>query len=135
MRKELRGDRHPSSLLLFEGDTVGGEKAGELVGEAWNFKTIGLEWTHLERTLEQGKIWLQNARIDEEKFREWRLREQADWKQVLEVDPFLPSTLLPSGYRGRKIWKKRLALWKQLSVHLRAVGFFRQTERDVKSNS
>lgn len=135
VREELRGDRHPSSLLLFEGDTVGGEKAAELVREAWNFNTIRLEWTHLERTLEQGRIWLEDTRIDEETFREWRLRERADWKQVIEIDPFLPSPLLPSGYRGRKVWKKRLAFWKQLSAHLRAVGYSGKQTRDVKSTS
>lgn len=135
IQKELRGDRHPSSLLLFEGDTVGGERPRELVAEAWSFDAINREWRYLSNTLERGTRFLGEARIDGDRFREWAVREQADWKQVLAVDPLLPSVLLPRSYRGRKIWKKRLLLWKSLSSHLQETASLTRRKRDIKSIS
>jgi phenylacetic acid degradation operon negative regulatory protein len=123
IRKELRGDRHPSSLLLFEGCTAGGEKPRELVREAWNFESIGRVWRHYANTLERGRKFLDSSSFKPAQLHEWGAREHEDWKWVIEVDPLLPAELLPRNYPGRKIWRKRLAFWKKLSSRLHASGF------------
>ncbi len=121
--KQLRGDRHPASLLLFEGRTVGGEKPAEMVGEAWDFEGIDLKWGELANLLEQGKSFLSGEPVNADAWHQWAAAEQGSWKTVLESDPLLPDELLPRSYRGRKIWKQRLEFWSKLAARFRETGF------------
>ncbi len=43
----------------------------------------------------------------------WARAEQAAWKSVVEVDPFLPAALQPTGYRGREVWRLRGEVLRQ----------------------
>ena len=123
LRRELRGDRHPSSLLLFEGDAIGGEKSQELVKDAWDFGEIEQRWLQYARVLEQGKRFVAGNGIESEGFQEWVVNDHQSWKSVIEIDPLLPATLLPGGYPGRRIWKRRQELAKKMAVRLRNTGF------------
>ncbi len=122
LRKQMRGDRHPSSLLLFEGDAVGGEKPGEVVREAWDFSEIEQYWASYSLVLEQGKELMEGRGLDREKLREWSAREHASWKEVIKVDPLLPAALLPRGYSGRKVWRRRLGLWRKIAARFQKSG-------------
>lgn len=126
IRKRLRGMRHASSLTLIEGETVGGEKAGDLVKSAWDFAAIKNEWLHFQNVLEQGKKWLKPGYGSNEEIREWAGKENAAWTEVLEIDPLLPAKLLPRGYPGPKIWIGRRRLWEKLRKRLVTENFSSQ---------
>ncbi len=130
IRKRLRGDRHPSSLLLFEGVASGGEKPLQIVNEAWDFDGIHMEWAGYASILEQGRPFLKSDVLAADVFREWAEAEYAAWLRVLEVDPLLPGQLLPRRYRGRQIWKRRMTIWKGLAQHLKKRGF--PTRRELR---
>lgn len=120
LRKQLRwGDRHPASLLLFEGRTVGSEKPAEVVKEAWNFERIQEGWTKYTEVLGKGKKFLKINFLVSEEFREWTMEEQQACKEALAMDPLLPAELLPKGYSGRRTWKKRLRFWEKLHHHMK----------------
>ena len=123
LRKQLKGDRHPSSLLLFEGHATGGEKASELVREAWDFGAINNDWAAYRNIIRRGKEFLKGGKIDRKGFREWSQNRHRLWKLIIERDPFLPSPLLPRKYPGRKIWKEHKNLCRQIPVHLKKFGF------------
>jgi phenylacetic acid degradation operon negative regulatory protein len=123
IRKQLKGDRHPSSLLLFEGNAIGGEKTKEMVFSAWKFYDINWMWGEHERCLNAGKRFIKDDSMDTEELKKWAIAEYGAWKNVLELDPFLPKQLLPLNYRGRRIWKKRVQLWEKLSKRLKKTGF------------
>lgn len=114
LRKQLRGDRHPSSLLLFEGGTVGGERPAEVVREAWNFERLKEQWTSYGEILARGNMFLKRGNLFSDPFRQWTVDENLAWKQIVAMDPFLPRPLLPRGYPGRKLWKRRLRFWKRV---------------------
>ncbi len=47
---------------------------------------------------------------DPNDFDQWTSEERAAWKSLLAADPLLPSELLPKGYLGRKVWRRRKAV-------------------------
>lgn len=122
LRRQLKGDRHPASLLLFEGHSVGGEKDREIVLDGWDFDAIHVHWCSLENLVYQGKTLLKGKRVDGQALEKWIYREYCTWKKVLHLDPFLPSALLPTGYKGRRVWAKRKQLYLKLSRKIREEG-------------
>lgn len=131
IRKQLRGDRHPSSLLLFEGNTIGGEKTKQMVTSAWKFHDINWLWAEYERSLNLGQRFFKDDSMDSEELKKWAIGDYCAWKSVLERDPFLPKQLLPVNYRGQTIWKKRIQFWEKLSKHLKKTGFKLPADNDT----
>ena len=123
IRKQLKGDRHPASLLLFEGTATGGEKDREIVADAWDFEAIDVAWSYCENSINNGKKFLKTSQPDADTFRTWIEWDFYHWRRVLEIDPFLPGTLQPKRYRGPKIWTKRKKLYFALAQKIRENGF------------
>lgn len=115
LREQLAGDRHPSSLLLLEGQAIGAEKPSEIVREAWNFGEICDEWLAYRTCLRKGKRLLRANPIDSSALKEWAKLEHHAWQKIIRIDPFLPKALLPREYCGKKIWQQRLKVWKAIS--------------------
>ncbi len=113
-------------IVVVRGTHRGGEKPRELVLEAWDFDAITVNWSVYLNFLEQGERFLKSEKIDALAFRQCTEMEHAAWKEVIEVDPFLPGQLLPSGYTGRKIWIRRLGLWQKLARRMQQDGFSRR---------
>ncbi|MCC5790002.1 MAG: hypothetical protein JJT75_10220 [Opitutales bacterium] len=118
IRKKLKGYRHPSSLLLFEGHPAGKEKPGEIVKEAWDFDEINQCWNLYANCLSEMEKFLQKEKIDHEIYNTWRKEEFALWLKINDRDPFLPQALHPKNYNGPKVWKKKLSLWTKLAPKL-----------------
>lgn len=115
LREQLAGDRHPSSLILLEGKAIGAEKPREIVDEAWNFSKICDEWLSYRTCLREGKNLLRSDPIDNSALQSWSELEHLAWQKIMSMDPFLPNSLLPREYPGKKIWQQRLKVWKTIS--------------------
>ncbi len=73
--------------------------------------------SRLRRLTEAGRLAVVGDRDPETRWsrkwdRKWRLFlfDVAEAKSLLAADPLLPSELLPKGYLGRKVWRRRKAV-------------------------
>lgn len=96
------------SLILLEGRPCAGESDAEIVAGAWDFDVINERYRRQMKILEQRPRGSLNSETAAKAFRRWTNLERHAWQVVASLDPFLPETLLPSGYLGRVAWKKRL---------------------------
>jgi DNA-binding transcriptional regulator PaaX len=117
MIDELRGIKvDGGSLTLMEGSPVAGETPGDLVKSAWDFEPIDRSWSELSDHLDVGKK-ITGERSDKILV-EWLEKERRLARRCLSLDPLLPGVLLPEGYMGRKVWKKRGEVLAKLSMSL-----------------
>lgn len=107
VRRELKGDRHPASLILLEGSPCAGETDAELVESAWDFDDIAQRWSAFDSCIATGARGVERGEFNRSRFRDWAEQTRAAWRRVVDLDPFLPSSLLPRGYSGQKIWRKK----------------------------
>ena len=78
-----------------------------MVAAAWNFDAINSCYrNHMEILDRLATIKDQCSR---EALAGWSASEHAAWRTAVATDPLLPAELLPSGYLGRKAWRRRLA--------------------------
>ncbi len=96
-------DLVPESLTLLEATTVGGESNDAMVASAWDFtalaKSYGAYLDILRLCPGRTRGW--------EAWAKWLYIEHRAWRQIVRLDPFLPTELLPSGYRGQQAWAAR----------------------------
>lgn len=114
--EELHGaDVDGGSLTLMEGVPVAGETPADLVGIAWDFQTIGKAWNALRAHLESAAdpSLVSNPML----VATWITEERRRVQHCNRIDPFLPATLLPKDYPGRKIWKLRGKILAKLAAH------------------
>jgi phenylacetic acid degradation operon negative regulatory protein len=117
MIDDLRGIKvDGGSLTLMEGTSVAGETPADLVSSAWNFEPIHRSWEELSNHLELGKKPLGES--SDKILVEWLAQERRLVRRCLSLDPLLPVKLLPEGYPGRKVWKKRGDVLAKLSMSL-----------------
>jgi phenylacetic acid degradation operon negative regulatory protein len=93
------------NLAILEGRPAGGETDAELVAGAWDFKRISA--VHASY-LTVARRFPSARRAGADEWVEWARAEQRAWSEVERIDPFLPLSLLPSGYRGTEVWDTRL---------------------------
>jgi DNA-binding transcriptional regulator PaaX len=106
MIEDLRGIKvDGGSLTLMEGTPVAGETPADLVSSAWDFERIHRSWLELSNHLDLGKK--PSGELSDKILVEWLAHERRLVSRCLTLDPLLPVGLLPEGYPGRKVWKKR----------------------------
>jgi phenylacetic acid degradation operon negative regulatory protein len=95
------------SLILFEGRPCAGETDADIVAGAWDFERINRLYTKLDKVLST----CPSSPLRDEKaartFRKWAREERQTWLAAVSADPLLPEVLLPKGYLGREIWRRR----------------------------
>ena len=94
------------SLSPWEATSCAGEIDASIVIGSWDFERIGRLHGECLRIL-RNPPWKNKKSRDVALLREWASEERAAWNAVIEVDPFLPSMLLPKGYLGREVWRLR----------------------------
>lgn len=110
-RKEKENDLH--TLVAIEGIPLGGVDDRSLVLSAWNFSKITKLWKmELDVLANYPKAGTAAEIL------KWAAVEQRIWQRVIQVDPLLPSALLPPNYPGKETWKKRCKILIQASNHL-----------------
>ena len=113
-------DRHTESvgtIVLFEGNACLGTSDEELVNGGWDFAEINRRYERHLKILEQCPCKTP-PRTDVARNRVllWARRELAAWKAAFIIDPLLPRTLHPAGYRGADSWQARWATFASLSA-------------------
>jgi len=107
-------------LLLLRADSKGRKVDARMVAGAWDFEAINERYRELDEIL---KHFPDVARQDTRNaLAEWTAEENAASRDAIQIDPLLPSELLPKDYLGRKVWKKRgktLAAAARLAVSWR----------------
>ena len=105
-----------TALMLMEGKCCAGESPQEVAAFAWNFGEINRAWqrlaTHLDSAPSSGNL------IARQDLAHWSDTELAYWKDCAALDPLLPAELLPAGYLGRSVWKKRREILASLGASL-----------------
>jgi phenylacetic acid degradation operon negative regulatory protein len=88
--------------------TAGKETDLELVRASWCFGELDRRHEHCLEILAN----LPRPRSVSGDFRkallDWGKAEHQAWQAVVDLDPFLPGSLLPAGYRGREVWRRRM---------------------------
>jgi DNA-binding transcriptional regulator PaaX len=91
-----------------------------MVAGAWDFDAIDERYQKLDGILKRfPEVSRQNTR---DALANWTAEENAASRAAIQLDPLLPSELLPKNYLGRKVWKKRgktLAAAARLAVSWR----------------
>jgi len=97
----------PDTFLVLEGRPAAGESDNEIVEAAWDFTLINQRY---EQCL---ALYRKNPPLGP-RLAEWGRQENAAWKNATLLDPLLPSALLPPGYLGREVLRRR----KQAFAHI-----------------
>jgi len=100
----------PSSLLVLESKTKGPHTDRWMVEDAWN-------WEEMDRRYERVIQLLRSLSTvaSQEDLLRWARLELDAWKSIVNIDPFLPDTLLPDGYPGKWVWEERLETLREAS--------------------
>lgn len=101
-----RGD-DVNTLLSFEGAPGAGERDRRIVSRAWNFNQIGARYREHQRILRRVPVERVSTEAHARKLPRWAEQERLAWRAVVAIDPFLPASLLPAGYPGRRAWQRR----------------------------
>ncbi|MDO8543309.1 MAG: PaaX family transcriptional regulator C-terminal domain-containing protein [Opitutaceae bacterium] len=119
IRRQLRdAEINPESLVLFEGRPAGGESDQDLVCGAWDFPALQAlydDWSRVADGAPNPKAGRPQLAQD---VRAWAARERSAWAAIANRDPFLPEALLPTGYAGREVWRRRVDLLRALGQSL-----------------
>lgn len=115
IRRDLKGDRHPNSLIVLEGTPCAGEEHSELVESAWDFDEISRRWSLFDQQVCEGARRAESRGFQAGEFWEWCGHTRQLWAEIVEVDPFLPATLLPAAYQGQRIWRKKEKAFRRMA--------------------
>jgi len=103
----------PTAVLFQESRPIGKVKVRDYVKRAWDFDEINERYEQY-MTFSESKLPEDSS---PECFTEWFAQESRHWQQAFELDPFLPSELLPRNYLGKKalsLRKHSLRAWAEL---------------------
>lgn len=101
-------DSDCARLLLLLADSKGKRVDARMAAEAWDFASINHLCRQCLAILDRLPEVAKDGKPTD--FAEWTAEESAAWKSFLAADPLLPSELLPKGYLGREVWRRRKAV-------------------------
>lgn len=85
----------------------------QIARASWPFEAIHERYERCRKILTEFPETEFGAASRRQALLRWSHAEQAAWKSVTEVDPFLPAALLPSDYCGREVWRLRSEVLRQ----------------------
>ncbi len=104
---------NPEALLFFEGRPFAAESDSALVNGAWDFP-------RLDEAHRECLGILSHPPADTDSAHRWHLwlaKERDAWLRALDLDPLLPSTLLPKGYLGQEVHSLRRTALRRAFPH------------------
>lgn len=116
IRKIIGGAKvQPDAFLIMEGRPAAGESDAEIVSAAWDFSAVNRRYEQYLTTVK--KFPAPGASLVA-----WARQENAAWQSAVEIDPLLPSGLLPAGYLGRQAIHERKKVLARLARTEREPG-------------
>lgn len=107
-RLVVEDDADCTHLMMLFAESKGASEDAKMVAGAWNFDRINAVYEDLGAVLDRFPDAARQRTRDA--LAQWSADEFAAARNALGVDPLLPAVLLPNGYAGRKVWKKRAAV-------------------------
>ncbi len=101
------GGKDVESFLTLEARPCSGESDRAIVAGAWDFNKINRRYEDCLCLLKNHPPFHRIAAAGTDKLWQWARRERVLWRAAIQSDPLLPSVLLPRGYRGKEVWRKR----------------------------
>jgi DNA-binding transcriptional regulator PaaX len=96
------------SLIFLEATPCAGESDQDMVTGAWDFDEINCRYEEELSVLAARPEGRLTDEATAQAFQRWTEKERATWQEAIKLDPLLPERLLPKGYQGRKVWRRRL---------------------------
>ncbi|MFN0075153.1 MAG: hypothetical protein ACKVY0_01635 [Prosthecobacter sp.] len=114
------GKINVESLILLEARPCAGESDTEIVVGAWDFERINSLYAVHLKVLEQRPAGSLQSVQGRKSLQRWASAERAAWLDAVKTDPLLPERILPSGYLGRKAWRRRVEVLRAAGRLLRS---------------
>ena len=105
---------NPEALLFFEGQPFAGESDAALVNGAWDFSRLAEAHRECLNLLHHPPAETDSSH----RWHIWLSKERDAWLRALDLDPLLPSALLPKDYLGKEVHEHRRALLRRAFSHL-----------------
>ena len=92
----------------------------DIVRGAWDFDGINAAYQAYAEVLAVRPKQSLTQEPAAKSFYDWLREERLAWKQAMAMDPLLPKCLHPPGYRGVKVWKRRLDTFAEAGQQIRS---------------
>ena len=112
------GGTDVNSLIVLEARPSAGERDAEIVAGAWDFEEIHRNYEEYLKLLAERPTAPLADRTVAVSLRRWAEQEREAWREIAEVDPFLPKPLLPRGYLGFQAWDRRVSVLRKARQQL-----------------
>ena len=96
------------SLIFLEARPCSGETDVEIARGAWDFAAINACYARYRKVLASCPRHRLGSKVNTTVQRRWVQQERQAWLKAVEIDPLLPSCLLPPEYAGRVAWRERM---------------------------
>jgi phenylacetic acid degradation operon negative regulatory protein len=107
------------SLILLEARPCAGESDEDIVLGSWNFEAINERYAAHAEILNQRPRQRLDSPVAAKAFQRWLGCERLAWIEAMSLDPLLPESLHPTGYRGVRAFVRRLEVMTDVGEQLR----------------
>ncbi|MBM3858357.1 MAG: hypothetical protein FJ395_01755 [Verrucomicrobia bacterium] len=107
------------TFLLMEAHCCGGYSNQSVVLGAWDFEEINRRYEGYQRTARLDRAAARRILASPQQLDGWLRSERIAWQHALTLDPLLPRSLWPTGYRGERAWEVRKNSFALLAERLR----------------
>ena len=112
------GKINVESLVLLEARPCAGESDAEIVAGAWDFERINHRYARYLKILDERPGGVLGNEAAAKALQCWAVTEREAWLDAVIHDPLLPEKILPPGYLGQQVWRRRIKAlreaWRQL---------------------
>ena len=108
------------SLILLDARPCAGETDAEIVAGTWDFIEINRRYTAYKQVLKRRPRICLGSEAAATTFHRWLREERLAWMSAIELDPLLPSRLLPPEYAGTNAWRDRVNVMTEAGKQMRA---------------
>ncbi|HEY4984781.1 MAG TPA: hypothetical protein VIJ24_06915 [Verrucomicrobiae bacterium] len=113
------GKINVESLILLEARPCAGESDAEIVSGAWDFERINQRYARHLKILGERPGGALGNEAAAKALRCWAAAEREAWLDAVTHDPLLPERILPSGYLGQQVWRRRIKVLREAGRQLR----------------
>jgi phenylacetic acid degradation operon negative regulatory protein len=114
------GPVNVESMIFLDARPSAGETDAEIVAGAWDFTKVNQRYAQYRKVLHQHPRQQPQNPSDAKSLHNWLRAERNSWLDVMNYDPLLPATLLPTDYLGRTIWRERLKIMAETGRQMRS---------------